>query len=313
MTNTKEPLYYPTQKLLIGTDSDGQRIDNYLMSQLKGVPRSHIYRILRKGEVRVNGGRKKPVYKLEKGDLVRVPPIKIDPVEQVNVPERVYQELLAGVLFENTRLMVLNKPSGMAVHSGTGVSFGVIEAMKQHHPASEKLELVHRIDRDTSGCLLLAKDRKTLNALQNAFRSRDMQKSYLALIKGKLPAASVIVTKPLEKREISGENMVVVSADGKSAHSEFILQQGFQGSSFVKVMIKTGRTHQIRVHAKSLGQPLAGDSKYGDDEFNRYCKKHGGNCLFLHAAELGFDLDGEHFQFKAPLPNELQMLLDKLP
>jgi 23S rRNA pseudouridine955/2504/2580 synthase len=313
VTNTKEPLYYPTQKLLIGADADGQRIDNYLMSQLKGVPRSHIYRILRKGEVRVNGGRKKPVYKLEKDDLVRVPPIKIDHVEQVNVPERVYQELLAGVLFENDLLMVINKPSGMAVHSGTGVSFGVIEAMKQHHKASEKLELVHRIDRDTSGCLLLAKDRKTLNALQNSFRSRDMQKSYLALIKGKLPAKSIVVTKPLEKREISGENMVVVSPEGKSAHSEFILQQRFMGASFVKVVIKTGRTHQIRVHAKSLGQPLAGDSKYGDSEFNRHCKKYGGNRLFLHAAELAFELGDESFQFKAPLPDELQAVLDKLP
>ena len=313
MTNTKEPLYYPTQKLSIGADADGQRIDNYLMSQLKGVPRSHIYRILRKGEVRVNGGRKKPVYKLEKGDLVRVPPIKIDPVEQVNIPARVYQELRAAILFENARLMVINKPSGMAVHSGTGVSFGVIEAMKQHHPESEKLELVHRIDRDTSGCLLLAKDRKTLNTLQNAFRSRDMQKSYLALIKRKLPAAAVTVTKPLEKREISGENMMVVSAQGKSAHSEFVLQQRFQGASLVKVVIKTGRTHQIRVHAKSLGQPLAGDAKYGDSEFNRHCKQFGVNRLFLHAAELGFDLADEHFRFQAPLPPELQTVLDTLP
>lgn len=312
MTNSDDSIYYPTQKLTIESNADGQRIDNYLISLLKGVPRSHIYRILRKGEVRVNGGRKKPIYKLREGDLLRVPPIKVDLREQANIPERVYEELRAAILYEDEHILVLNKPSGMAVHSGTGVNFGVIEVFKQYHPNADKLELVHRIDRDTSGCLLLAKGRPVLNALQNAFRAREMRKSYIALLKDKMKRSPMVVDKPLLRTEISGENMVVVSPEGKKAHSEFVLLQKFSEASLVKVNIKTGRTHQIRVHAKSLGQPLAGDDKYGDSAFNQYCKRLGTKRLFLHAAELGFELEGKDYAFNAPMPTELSALLEKL-
>lgn len=312
MTQPDDTIYYPTQKLTIEANAHGQRVDNYLMSLLKGVPRSHVYRILRKGEVRVNGGRKKPVYKLKEGDLLRVPPIKIELKETVAIPERVYTELATAILHEDEQILVLNKPSGIAVHSGTGISYGVIEVFKAYHPNSEHLELVHRIDRDTSGCLLLAKGRPVLNELQNAFRSRDMQKSYLALLKGRMPRSPMVVTKSLLKTEISGESMVVVDAKGKQAHSEFVLQQPLEGASWVRVNIKTGRTHQIRVHAQSLGQPLAGDNKYGDATFNKRCKQLGVKRLCLHAHTLGFHLAGQDYQFTAPIPEDIQQLVDRL-
>lgn len=282
------------------------------MAHLKGVPRSHIYRILRKGEVRVNGGRKKPVYKLEEGDEVRVPPIKIDHSEPATVPDRVYIELRERILYEDERLLVLNKPSGLAVHSGTGIPYGVIEAMKQHHPHCARLELVHRLDRETSGCLLMAKSRKVLNSLQDAFRRRDMHKAYCALLQGELPSASLVVKKSLSKRTIGGEAMVIVDSSGKAAHSIFQSLQSFAGATLARVVIKTGRTHQIRVHAQSIGHPLAGDEKYGDAEFNKYCREKGLKRLFLHAAELAFELDGEEYRFDAPINDELKQLLSQL-
>ncbi len=312
VTHSADSLYYPAQKLVVDADAQGQRIDNYLLGLLKGVPRSHIYRILRKGEVRVNGGRKKPLYKLSAGDLLRVPPVRVEERSTPNVPERVYAQLQQAILHEDEQLLVLNKPSGIAVHGGTGLEFGVIEAMQQHHTTSTRLELVHRIDRETSGCLLLAKNRQTLTALQNIFRAREVEKSYLALLKGKLPSRRLVVDKPLLKREISGESMVVVSAEGKRAHSEFVLQQRLPGASLARVIITTGRTHQIRAHAKSLGHPLAGDDKYGDKAFNQRCRQLGCKRLFLHAAELGFVLDGRRYQFSAPLPEALRALLEAL-
>lgn len=316
-TPNADPIYHPAQKVTVPENASGQRVDNFLLAHLKGVPKSHIYRILRTGEVRVNGGRKKPVFKLKSGDVVRVPPIKLNAKDDINVPKRVYEQLLENIVFENDDFLVLNKPSGLAVHGGSGVLYGVIEAFKQYHTSDKPLELVHRIDRDTSGCLLLAKGRKALNALQDGFRQRDMQKTYIALLTGHLEQPQR-VDQPLQKREIGGEQRVVIptptqAKDGttpaKNAISTFHpikhVNTPAGKSTLCEVVIETGRTHQIRVHAQYLGMPLAGDDKYGVGAVNKAYAKVGVGRLFLHASKLAFVFDGRSYAFESPLGEDL--------
>jgi 23S rRNA pseudouridine955/2504/2580 synthase len=296
---------------LIDQNSHGQRIDNYLLTQLKGVPRSHIYQLLRSGQVRVNKGRIKPPYRLQLGDEVRIPPVRISEKPESTVPTAVLDLLAAATLFENEDLLIIDKPAGIAVHAGSGVHYGVAEAFKQSHPG-QFIELVHRLDRDTSGCLILAKNRDSLSQLHTMMReSRGIEKQYLALVAGHWPGSET-VDVPLEKIQRSGERMVEASESGAQARSHFEARKLYRDASLMAVQIDTGRTHQIRVHAAYCGHPLAGDNKYGDDTFNKQMKALGLKRLFLHACRLSFKLSNKRIQVEAPMPAELQKLLKRL-
>lgn len=289
---------------LISEDQAGQRIDNYLMTRLKGAPRTLIYRILRKGEVRVNKGRIKPEYRLKSGDSIRIPPVRLP---EVDAPALVGQGILtaleSSILYEDKGLIVVNKPAGLAVHGGSGLQFGVIEAMRQLRPEHQQLELVHRLDRDTSGCLMIAKKRSMLRHLHAQLRGdgpgKGVTKCYLALVRGRWPASTKKVHAPLLKNNLrSGERMVEVNPEGKESLTEFrVLQRFGDFATLVEARPITGRTHQIRVHAKHAGHPIAGDAKYGDDEFSRIIREKGGKRLFLHAISLASELpDGSQLQ-----------------
>jgi len=300
----------------ISADLAGQRLDNYLLNRLKGAPRSLIYRIVRRGEVRVNKGRIRPEYRLKAGDTVRIPPVKLPPRSAAPRPgAQVLRQLEAAILYEDDRLLVLNKPSGLAVHGGSGLSYGVIEGLRALRPQAPYLELVHRLDRDTSGCLLIAKKRSALRRLHELLRSNRMDKRYLALVKGQWRGGERQVTAPLLKNILrSGERMVRVDATGKPASSVFRPLAISKTASLVEVKLETGRTHQVRVHAASLGQPIAGDDKYGDDDFNRRMREVGLKRLFLHAQALRFQLTegGAPLEVRAPLDDELKQVLLKL-
>jgi len=303
----------------IDEESAGQRIDNFLFTRLKGVPKSHVYRILRKGEVRVNGGRCQAQRRLDTGDIVRVPPLRVAERTPTAIPEALAQHRLEGrILHEDEDFLVINKPSGMAVHGGSGVSFGVIEAMRALRPQAKFLELVHRLDLETSGCLLVAKKRSALRHLHELFRAEhQVKKVYLALLCGVWARKVNVVDAPLKKNILqSGERMVKVAKDGKPARTEFRRLRKFASATLVEANLFTGRTHQIRVHALSMGHPVAGDSRYGGDEApNQELRQLGLRRLFLHAAELSFahPRDQKPFQVKAPLDAELQDFLDRLP
>lgn len=291
----------------------GQRIDNFLFTALKGVPKSLIYRILRSGEVRVNKGRVKPPYRLQAGDAVRIPPLRLAESDAPrHIPAHRLAELQAAILHEDSDLLVLDKPSGWAVHGGSGVPYGIIEALRELRSDLPDLELVHRIDRETSGCLLLAKNRGTLLALHNILRNGDIEKRYLALVKGQWPAKLRRVDVALQKNVLqSGERMVAGGDHGKDSVTEFSVRTYYKGASLMEARLLTGRTHQVRVHAAHAGHPLAGDSKYGHPDFNKYMKKRGLKHLFLHAQSLRFQLPGSRtLHLRAPLPPELQQVLD---
>ncbi len=300
----------------IGPEQEGQRIDNFLVTQLKGVPKSHVYRILRKGEIRVNKGRVKPNYRLQSGDLVRVPPVRTaSPGEPPTVGSRVLEQIGRGIIYEEKGFLVVNKPSGMAVHGGSGVSYGVIEALRALRPEAPFLELVHRLDRDTSGCLLVAKRRSMLRLLHELWREGQVEKHYLALVKGRLEASRT-VDAPLRKNVLSsGERIVVVSDDGKPARTLFQPAERYEEATLADVRLFTGRTHQIRVHGVHMGHPLAGDDKYGDEAFNRRLRDGAGlRRLFLHARSLSFNLPERDMPVTvtAPLERELEEVLRKL-
>lgn len=298
----------------IGTEDADQRIDNYLLRILKGVPRSMIYRLLRKGEVRVNRGRIKPDYRLEAGDQVRIPPVRTSQDKPRPGPEH-GRQLAARILYEDERLLVVDKPAGMAVHGGSGISFGVIEALRAARPDAKFLELVHRLDRDTSGCLLLAKRRSALRDLHEQLRGDRVEKRYFALIRGRFSNPLQRVNVPLRKHQLrGGERMVQVAEDGKPARTDFRLVENYPGATLVEADLHTGRTHQIRVHAAHIGHPLGGDEKYGDSAFNRQLRTRGLKRLFLHAHFLAFDhpATGERVQVSSPLPDDLRNLLENL-
>lgn len=303
------------QEVEVAEDQDGQRIDNFLAGRLKGVPRSRIYRILRKGEVRVNRGRVKPGHRLRAGDRVRIPPVREASRSAPTPPEQAVARLAERVLYEDKQLLVLDKPSGMAVHGGSGLSYGVIEALRAARPGAPYLELVHRLDRATSGCLVVAKRRSALRALHAQLRAGQVDKRYLALVKGAWQGGERRVQAPLRKNTLqSGERVVRVQEDGREALSWFRPITIYREATLVEVRIATGRTHQIRVHAAHLGHPLAGDEKYGDKDFNREMAARGLRRLFLHAGTVGFEHPAEprRVEVHAPLEAELGNLLDRL-
>lgn len=290
----------------------GQRLDNYLLTQLKGVPKSHIYRLLRSGQVRVNSGRKKPHYKLQAGDNVRIPPVRIAEIPAPTIPASVIARLNQAVLYEDDDIRVLDKPSGIPVHGGSGLAYGVIEALKSQAP-EQFLELAHRLDRDTSGCLVLAKNRASLTQLHDALRNEatsGLKKTYLALVAGHWHK-KITLTEPLRKTTRGGERMVEVNAEGAHAVSHFEPLRHFDSTSLMQITIDTGRTHQIRVHAAHAGHPIAGDAKYGDTDFNQAMKQLGLKRMFLHASALELPLKGAII-VNAPLSEDLENLLDKL-
>ena len=295
---------------------EGQRIDNYLLKILKGAPKSYIYRILRKGEVRVNKGRIKADYRIQVGDEIRIPPMRL--AESGKAPEpgvNVKNTLENAVIFEDNRLLILNKPSGMAVHGGSGLSFGVIETLRSIKPQERQLELVHRLDRDTSGCLVIAKKRSALRSLHELLRSNRVDKRYLLLVSGSWTQDRVEVNQPLKKNTLQGgERVVRISEDGKPAITQFRVIERFKNAMLVEAKLLTGRTHQIRVHAAYLGTPILGDTKYGDTEKNKAMRQSGLKRLFLHAASLRFRMpdDKQDIFVQAPLDADLEKLLEVL-
>jgi 23S rRNA pseudouridine955/2504/2580 synthase len=297
----------------IGPERDGQRIDNALATLLKGVPKSMIYRLLRTGQVRVNGKRAKPDTRLNAGDRLRIPPVRTGerPAEQGPAPDMV-AAVAEAVIFEDKHFLAIDKPSGIASHGGSGVSHGAIELLRAARP-DQHLELVHRLDRDTSGVLVLAKTRAGLTGLQAAIRAGQVTKQYLCLMVGHPPKARFDVNAPLLKSVLQGgERMVRVSDNGKPSLTFFREMEQYTGARLMQATLGTGRTHQIRVHAAHIGHPLAGDTKYGDREANKRFREKGLQRLFLHAAHMGFELEGRAYGFSAPLPDDLKKFLDVL-
>lgn len=305
------------QILTVADDEAGQRIDNYLRTRLKGVPKSLLYRILRKGEVRVNKKRIKPEYKLQAGDEVRVPPIRVSEKEEAPVSAKLTRvaALADCILYEDDGLIVLNKPSGTAVHGGSGLNFGVIEGLRALRPEARFLELVHRLDRDTSGILLVAKKRSVLRDLHEQLRVKTVQKDYLALVRGQWQKHCKVVQAPLMKNVLqSGERIVRVSAEGKPSETRFEVVERFEQATLVKASPVTGRTHQIRVHTLHAGHPIAFDDKYGDRDFDAQVAASGLNRLFLHAAAIRFrhPQTGQEMLIEAPLDGILKRTVQYL-
>jgi 23S rRNA pseudouridine955/2504/2580 synthase len=292
----------------VGEEAAAQRIDNYLLRRLKGVPKSHVYRVLRSGEVRVNSGRVKPEYRLQPGDRVRVPPIRLSekkaspPVKAMEPP----------IVHEDPALLVVDKPAGVAVHGGSGVSFGVIESLRAARPQAKVLELAHRLDRDTSGLLIVAKKRSALVELHRMLREGEVEKVYLALAKGKVESRTL--RDPLHKHVTAkGERRVSVKEGGMAAETRVRTLKSSAGFSFLEIRLMTGRTHQIRVHLAHAGHPLLGDDKYGDFELNHRLEKQGVRRLFLHASRLAFahPVSKEMIRLQAPLPAEMKRFVDE--
>jgi 23S rRNA pseudouridine955/2504/2580 synthase len=312
-----KPEQQSVRLLTIEAEHEGQRIDNFLRTQLKGVPKSLIYRILRKGEVRVNKKRIKPEYKLLAGDVIRVPPVRVAEREE-GLPSAKLDSvkgLESAIVYEDDALLVLNKPSGMAVHGGSGLSFGVIEGLRALRPQAKFLELVHRLDRDTSGILLVAKKRSMLRSLHEQLRDKTMDKHYLALVRGQWQPHQQVVKAPLKKNELaSGERIVKVDRDGKPSETRFRIVQKFEDATLVECSPVTGRTHQIRVHTLHAGHPIAGDDKYGDRQFDEKMRAQGLTRLFLHACRIRFYHSGreETMTLEAPLEPALKKLLTRM-
>lgn len=305
------------QYFAITTEHNGQRIDNFLRTQLKGVPKSMIYRILRKGEVRVNKKRIKPEYKLQIGDDVRIPPLRTSQRQQTEISPHLDKvaALHRAIIYEDEALLVLNKPSGTAVHGGSGLNFGVIEALRALRPEARFMELVHRLDKDTSGLLLVAKKRSALRHLHQQLREKGMSKEYLALVRGNWPAHIKSVKAPLLKNILqSGERVVRVSSEGKPSETQFKVEQRFHFATLVKASPVTGRTHQIRVHTLHAGHPIAFDDRYGDQTFDQALLDTGLNRLFLHAAAITFThpVSGEKMRLEAELDAKLKTCLNQL-
>ncbi|SEK91614.1 23S rRNA pseudouridine955/2504/2580 synthase [Atopomonas hussainii] len=315
--NSKPQNTQSVQMLQVPEELAGQRIDNYLRTQLKGAPKTLIYRILRKGEVRVNKGRVKPEYRLQAGDVVRVPPMRLpEPNDPPVVAQPLLERLEQAIVYEDKGLLVVNKPAGIAVHGGSGLSFGVIEAFRQLRPDAKELELVHRLDRDTSGLLMIAKKRSMLRHLHAALRAEGgVDKRYWALVRGSWPSSARKVHAPLLKNTLrSGERMVEVNPEGKEALTLFRMLRRFgRYATLVEASPITGRTHQIRVHAKHAGCPIAGDAKYGEENFDKEIRDLGGKRLFLHAVSLNITLpDGTELKLEAPVDEMWDAVMGQL-
>lgn len=298
----------------IDDNNTGQRIDNFLVTFLKGVPKGKIYNLLRKGEIRVNKKRTKPDYRLQNEDVVRIAPIVIAPESDKPVlSDRLKNEIESRIVYEDKGLIVINKPSGLAVHGGSGLSFGLVEVIRQMRPLEKFIELVHRLDRDTSGLIMVAKKRAVLKELHTALREKEgVQKTYLALVYGSWPKRKLQVNAPLLKNELqSGERIVRVHTDGKDSLTRFKLVRQFEGYSLVECEPVTGRTHQIRVHTQYAGYPIVGDDKYAPAESIKESKALGFKRLCLHATRLEIMLNGERMLFEAPLDKEWQTLMNE--
>jgi 23S rRNA pseudouridine955/2504/2580 synthase len=309
MKTDQQPLLPQVQWVEITEDNSEQRLDNFLISRLKGVPKSRIYRIVRKGEVRVNKGRVDVKYRLVIGDIVRIPPVRQSESEHDKLPlSRGLAHLLRNnILFEDDALIIVNKPSGFAVHGGSGIDSGIIEAFRQLNPDMHFLELVHRLDRDTSGCLLIAKKRSALRYLHAQFRDDTVTKTYLALLTGQWARKKIVVNQPLLKNvSKGGERMVVISKAGKESETLFRRLKLYNDATLVEASPKSGRTHQIRVHAAYLSHPIVGDDRYGFDDINKTFKHRGYKQMFLHAETLQFKhpVSEETVKFCAPLPQQ---------
>ena len=312
---SEPPASAGAKTVTVGEESAGQRLDNFLIRQLKGVPKTHVYRIIRSGEVRVNKGRASADTRVEIGDVVRLPPVRIsDKVEEKLARPAPAREF--PVLMEDEHLIAIDKPAGVAVHGGSGVSFGVIEQMRQARPTAKFLELVHRLDRETSGILLLAKKRSALNNLQEQFRERETGKTYLALVSGAWPANKKVIDQPLHKYLLAdGERRVKVVAqddpDGMRSITLVKVARKLEDFTLLEVTIKTGRTHQIRVHLASNGHAIVGDEKYGDFELNKRLQKAGAKRMFLHAWRLRFahPATGDEVSLESPMPPDLASVL----
>lgn len=311
--NSADPAPLGVQLVKVDEDRDGQRIDNFLSGRLKGVPRSLIYRILRTGQVRINGRRAKPDVRLSAGDEVRIPPVRVaergDPgkpaLGQMNRVEE-------AIVHEDRDFLVLNKPSGVASHGGSGISFGAIELLRAARP-NDTLELVHRLDRDTSGVLVFSRRRSALTALQAVIREGRATKRYMALLQGRLPQSRITVNEPLRKSILhGGERMVRVDPAGKPSVSHLIRQQQFTEAALCEIAIETGRTHQIRVHAAHIGHAVAGDEKYGERTFNQRMREFGLKRLFLHAMRFEFEIGERSYSFTAPMPDDLRSVVSTL-
>jgi 23S rRNA pseudouridine955/2504/2580 synthase len=311
------PIRTGVQHFEVSADEAGQRLDNYVHKRLGEIPRSKIYRVIRKGEVRVNGHRAGPDTRLQAHDKIRIPPVRVRPADEVGRPSSSLQDTIReAIVYEDAKLLVLNKPAGVAVHGGSGISFGVIEALRALRP-DEHLELAHRLDRDTSGCLIVARGTASLRVLHALFREEDttFEKRYLTLLKGPWDLGKKRIDAPLRTdTRVGGERTVRVDASGKPSLSDFRPVQFFgKRATLMEVSLLTGRTHQIRVHALHAGHPVAGDEKYGDPGFNEEMRAFGLNRMFLHAHSVSFDWpEGGQFSVNAPLPAELAAVVDKL-
>ncbi|MBV9576765.1 MAG: RluA family pseudouridine synthase [Gammaproteobacteria bacterium] len=291
----------------------GQRIDNFLISYLKGMPKSHIYRLLRKGEVRVNKKRVSPFYRLQTDDTIRLPPLFLEEKAKTAPPSKATSAMLANcILYEDENLLVINKPAGMSVHGGSTVRVGVVEALRHMYPKLPQLELAHRLDSETTGCLVLAKKKRILRELHTLLREGKVKKIYYALTKGLWKKSELTVNLPLHKDyRDGGKHVVEIRQDGKAALTVFQTKQVFNNASLVEARLHTGRTHQIRVHAAHQAHPIAGDDRYGDAEFNKQMREMGLKRMFLHASSIEFTLPSSNQPIKviAPLDHELEKLL----
>ncbi len=303
------------QYLDVNVDDSGQRLDNYLMRQLKGVPKTRLYKAIRKGEVRVNKGRVKADYRLVAGDRIRIPPLRqADPAQSAPLPRYWARLLQQRTVYEDGDLLVINKPSGLAVHGGSGLNFGLIEGLRQMRPEDHYLELVHRLDRDTSGLIMIARRSSILRELHRQLREDEVDKRYYALVAGNWPRNLRQVEAPLEKNVLkSGERMVRVSKEGRRAITRFSVVERFDGMTLIEAKPVTGRTHQIRVHAQHAGCPILGDEKYSNERADGLAARLGLKRLFLHARELRFRLPNTGLlELVAPLDSDLETILDKV-
>ncbi len=302
----------PVRHITIAAERDGQRVDNCLHALLKGVPRSLVYRLLRSGQVRVNGGRVKPGHRLHEGDVLRLPPLRrTDPGARQAAPAQLVQRMREAVVHRDRHFLVVDKPAGVAAHGGSGIDFGAIELLRAAFP-EDRLELAHRLDRDTSGILVLTRSRKALVALQQRIRDRQVTKQYLALLDGCPEKGRFDVNVPLLKTGHGGERRMRVAAGGKPSLSYFRRIDLLRDASLFEVTLATGRTHQIRVHAQHVRHAIAGDEKYADHDALKRYRKRGLKRLFLHAARFEFDWQDRSYSFTAPLPQELKTVLEGL-
>jgi 23S rRNA pseudouridine955/2504/2580 synthase len=308
-----EPKKINSKQIVISSDNEGQRIDNFLLRYFGKMPKSRVYQMLRKGEVRVNKGRIKQTYKLITGDILRIPPVYLDEEKSNEVPRFLQQRVLESIIFEDEGFIVINKPAGVVVHSGSGQDYGVIEAFRAIGGKYEKIELVHRLDKDTSGCLILAKSIPILRGLHEIINKGEISKIYTTLLAGRLEKENMTINSELSKNP-TNERIVTVDSGGKEATSIFHRETVFENASLVNVDLITGRTHQIRVHSASIGHPVLGDSKYGNRLLNREFKKMGLKRMFLHAKKLSFisPVTQERVTIEAPLEEKLLNFLEKL-